>query len=74
MILLLMKAAVQIGIYSGIYTKKKLRDYKRSWLLNSWTDWKKKLCEENILLKTSKFVYECLKSDENITFFTGLTC
>ena len=25
-------------------------------------------------LKTFKFLYECLKSDEKMTFFTGLTC
>ena len=34
-----------------------------------------KLCEENNLLKTSKFSYEYLKkSDDKMTFFTGLNC
>ena len=34
-----------------------------------------KLCEENNILKTSKFSYEYLKkSDDKMTFFTGLNC
>ena len=69
-----MKAAVQIGTHNVVYTKMKLRNYKGADYLHSWIDWKKKLCKENIFLKTSKFLYECLKSDEKMTFSTGLTC